>query len=230
MIALLITSALAATAAAPSRPATARVATAIDAERAFAADAARKGQWTAFRDWADPTAVMFEPQAVWVQQALKGRKDPPRSVQWAPTVSYTSCDGRTALNTGAWRAPGSAAAGTFATIWMKQASGDWRWIMDTGTTGKAAMTSRPRTERASCANRAAAKRALAESATATAALTRPPGDAGQGRSADGTIAYRWIVTPKGARRITVRQWTGRAYRVVLDQRIAANGRLAKPGT
>ncbi len=227
MLPLLLATAIATQAQAP---ATTRTATAIDAERAFAADARRKGQWTAFRDWADPTAIMFEPQAVWVQQALKGRKDPPRSIVWAPTVSYTSCDGRTALNTGAWRQPGSTATGTFSTIWMKQASGDWRWIVDSRTVGRAAMTTRPRTERASCRNLPGAARALAEGAISAAALTSPPGDAGQGRSADRTIAYRWIVSPGGARRIAVRQWNGRAFRVVLDQRIAANGRLGKPGT
>ena len=123
MLLLLIGAALA---AAP----TTKPATAIDAERAFAADARRKGQWTASRDWADPTAVMFEPQAVWVQQAVKDRKNPPRAYQWTPTVSYTSCDGRTALNVGSWREPGTSKSGTFTTLWMKQPSGDWRWIAD----------------------------------------------------------------------------------------------------
>ena len=224
MLALLITTALTAAAAPATKPATA-----IDAERAFAADARRKGQSTAFRNWSDPTAVMFEPQAVWVQQAVKDRKDPPRAHQWAPSVSYTSCDGRTALNVGSWREPGTGTSGTFTTLWMKQRSGDWRYIVDSVTVGKASLSPRARTERASCVNRAAAARVLAASATSAAALASPPCDAGQGRSADGTIAYRWIVSPGGTRRITVRQWTGRSYRVVLDQRIAANGRLAKPG-
>ena len=58
--------------------------TAVDAERAFAVDAQKKGQWTAFRKWADRDAVMFTPQAVWVQQFLKDRKDPPKAVRWAP--------------------------------------------------------------------------------------------------------------------------------------------------
>ena len=39
--------------------------TALDAERAFAADAQRIGQWSAFRKYADRDAVMFMPQAVW---------------------------------------------------------------------------------------------------------------------------------------------------------------------
>ena len=54
--------------------------TAIDAEYAFATDAQRIGQWTAFRKWADTDAVMFNPQAVWARDFLKDRKDPPGSV------------------------------------------------------------------------------------------------------------------------------------------------------
>ena len=74
--------------------------TAVDAERAFAADAKRIGQWTAFRKYADETAVMFTPQAVWAHEFLAGRKDPPRSVRWAASNSWVSCDGRTAINRG----------------------------------------------------------------------------------------------------------------------------------
>jgi hypothetical protein len=198
--------------------------TAIDAERTFAADAGRRGQWTAFRDWADPTAVMFEPQAVWVQQALKDRKDPARSATWAPAVSYVSCDGRTAVNTGAWRQPGTPAGGTFSTVWMRQKSGEWRWIVGSVDTAKgagSAMPARARTVRSSCARKGAAAAAFAASAVSTEALAKPPGDAGQGRSADGTLTYRWIVSPAGNRRLSVRQWSGRAYRTVLDQRTAA---------
>ena len=55
--------------------------TAVDAERAFARDAQRRGQWIAFRAYAHRDAVMFTPQAVWAHEFLKGRKDPPKSVE-----------------------------------------------------------------------------------------------------------------------------------------------------
>ena len=45
--------------------------TAIDAERAFAADAQQRGQWTAFRATATEEAVMFVPQPVNAQAFLK---------------------------------------------------------------------------------------------------------------------------------------------------------------
>ena len=203
--------------------------TALDAERAFAAEAQSKGQWTAFRHWADPTAVMFTPQAVWAQQFLKDKLDPPRALRWASSDSYVSCDGRTAVNVGRWRGPMGSGSGTFATLWMKQASGDWRWTVDSGAPAKvAALPARARTVRASCADPAGAARAFAASSSSTAALNSPPGDAGQGRSADGTIAYKWTVSPNGARRFTVRQWAGNAYRTVLDQVELAAAAAPKP--
>ena len=199
--------------------------TALDAERAFAAEAQAKGQWTAFRHWADPTAVMFEPQAVWVQQALKDRKDPPRSVAWAPALSLVSCDGRTAVNGGGWALPGTPVRGTFTTVWMRQASGEWRWTVDSGGPEAASAIPRAaRTVRASCANRAAAARDFAATTAATASLEKPPGDAGQGRSADGTLTYQWTVSPAGARTFTARLWTGRVYRVALQRNYAAPAR------
>ena len=60
---------------------------------AFARDAQRIGQWTAFRKYADRDAVMFTPQAVWARDFLKGRKDPPKAVRWWPAHSFVSCDG-----------------------------------------------------------------------------------------------------------------------------------------
>ena len=56
--------------------------TAIDAEHAFARDAQRIGQWTAFRKWADSDAVMFTPQAAWARDFL-GPEGPAQGDQLA---------------------------------------------------------------------------------------------------------------------------------------------------
>src|SRR5215210_73251 len=108
----------------------AAVPTAIDAERAFARDAQRIGQWTAFRKYADPDAVMFVPQAVWARDFLKDKKDPPRAVEWWPARSFVSCDGRTAVNTGPAFRSGKA-YGNFTTVWQRE-RGSWRWVYDNG--------------------------------------------------------------------------------------------------
>ena len=48
-----------------------------------------------------------------------------------------------------------------------------------------------------------------------------PGEAGQGRSADGTLIYEWKVSAEGARTFKARLWNGRSYRVILNQNVAA---------
>ena len=60
---------------------------AVDAERSMARDAQHLGQWTAFRKYADETAVMFNPQAVWAHEFLAQLKDPPSSKErWRPCL------------------------------------------------------------------------------------------------------------------------------------------------
>jgi hypothetical protein len=196
--------------------------TAVDAERAFAAHARKVGQWTAFRDYAEPTAVMFDPQAVWAQEFLKGRKDPPRSVEWWPARSFTSCDRNLAVNTGPWR--NGTRNGYFTTVWTRQKNGGWKWSVDGGDTLEKpiARPFRPAVRRASCAGLNRLRQAYREETQSTARMAgKPPADAGQGRSSDGTLTWSWTVAKDGARHFQAKQWNGRDYRVVLDQHVAA---------
>src|SRR3982751_557399 len=105
-------------------------ATAIDAEVAFARDARRIGQWTAFRKWADRDAVVFTPQAAWAQKAFPA-KDPPKAITWRPVHSFVSCDGRTAVNTGPWFGLDGKRGGFFTTVWQRTGA-KWRWVYDGG--------------------------------------------------------------------------------------------------
>ena len=196
--------------------------TAVDAEYAFARDARRLGQWTAFRKYADPTAVMFDPQAVWAREFLKGRKDPPAAVKWSPAESYVSCDRRTAINVGPWTGAGGKSQGYFTTVWMRKGR-SWTWVYDAGDELKTPMPARARpvVRRASCAG-GRAVRALAGRAVSAAQIAgKAPGDAGTGRSADGTLTYQWKVNAKGARHFQAQIWIGRQYQTVLEQQTAA---------
>lgn len=192
--------------------------TAVQAERAFAADARKQGQWTAFRKWADPTAVMFAPQAVWAQDHLKSRKDPPRSVEWWPDRSWTSCDGRTAVNSGPYRAANPGNDGRFLTLWMRQPSGHWRWTVDGNIPERGAfrIPARVTERKASCLNRAGRLRQIAMAYANPVNRTAAPGDSGYGRSADGTLLYNWTVAADGVRRSRVQLWTGRRFELVVD--------------
>jgi hypothetical protein len=197
--------------------------TAVDAERAFAARAQQAGQWTAFREYAEPTAVMFTPQAVWAHEFLKGRKDPPRSVQWWPTRSFVSCDGKLAVNTGGARFP-DGSQGYFGTVWTRQKDGGWKWSVDHGDTLRSAPArpARAAVRRASCSNLRRIPAAYrAETKPLELIAGQPPADAGQGRSADGTLIWEWQVTKEGARRFQTQLWNGRRYSTVLQQNVAA---------
>ena len=201
----------------------ASVVTAVDAERAFARDAQRVGQWTAFRRYADDSAVMFNPQAVWAQEFLADRKDPPKSVRWWPADSWVSCDGRTAINRGPWTSGSGTDHGYFTTVWVKSAKG-WKWSYDGGDSLAKPMArpAKPRVHRASCAALGKVPAAYREEVKPTARIAgKPPADAGQGRSADGTLIYEWRVAASGERRLEAKLWNGRDYRTVLDEHVSA---------
>src|SRR4051794_38275426 len=116
----------------------ASVPTALDAEYAFASDAQRIGQWTAFRKYADRDAVLFTPQAAWARDFLKDRKDPPEAVRWRPAMSFVSCDGRTAVNTGPWPREHGTRHGYFTTVWQREKR-KWLWVYDGGDALKVPM-------------------------------------------------------------------------------------------
>ncbi|EJU09676.1 hypothetical protein LH128_27796, partial [Sphingomonas sp. LH128] len=59
-------------------------------EIAFARLAREKGQWKAFREFADDTAIMFVPQEVQAQDWLKKQADPAAPVQWEPHQVWMS--------------------------------------------------------------------------------------------------------------------------------------------
>jgi hypothetical protein len=200
----------------------ASVPTAVDAERAFAREAQTIGMWTAFRKYADRDAVMFTPQAVWVQPFLKDRKDPPKSIGWRPAHSFVSCDGHTAVNTGPWFKLDGTAGGYFTTVWQRTPR-DWRWVYDGGgpLAGEAPAATRAQVHRASCTVKApGAPIAAPPVLTAKQARTTPE-DNGRGQSADKTLGWDWKVEKDGARKFRVFQWNGARYSQVLYNDVPA---------
>jgi hypothetical protein len=186
---------------------------AADAERSFARDAQTEGQWTAFRNWADDEAVMFLPQPTKAQAWLKDRKDPPNSVMWWAADSFVSCDGGHAANTGPWVRGWAKANGYFSTIWARQPSGGWKWLVDRGDalTSPRAAGERPRVTHASCRGRP----------TTVAAVRYRDGDTGEGQSNDRTLAWRWHVAPDGGQSLDVWLWDGRRMKQVIADRTVA---------
>jgi hypothetical protein len=194
-------------------------ATAVDAELAFARDAQRIGQWTAFRKWADPTAVVFTPQAAWAQQVLP-QKDPPKAITWRPAHSFVSCDGRIAVNTGPWWKVEGKPGGYFTTVWQR-GKGKWHWVYDGGgpLEGAAPAAKRAQVHRASCAGHARGAPIAPPPVLSEREARTTPEDNGRGESADRTLAWDWKVDAKGGRIFRVFLWTGSHYAQVLHNRI-----------
>jgi hypothetical protein len=189
--------------------------TAIDAERAFAADAQKLGQWTAFRKWAAPDAQMFSPQPVNAQEFLKDRQDPPVPVFWWPGRSFVSCDGSFAVNTGPWVRQYGKSVGYFTTVWRREGE-TWRWIYDNGDALKRA--------RAEGGDIAPVK-ATCPGANPVPPVPRPAipqgTNYGAGSSKDGTLNWFWSVDPKGAHVFRASIWDGHAHTIVIDDPVAA---------
>jgi hypothetical protein len=195
--------------------------TAVDAEYAFALDAQRKGQWTAFRKYADKDAVMFAPQAVWARDFLMDRKDPQKSVRWWPAHSFVSCDGRTAVNTGPWIRPDNS-HGYFTTVWQRSGK-DWRWEYDGGDaqTGPLPKIPTPVIHRASCRAKAPGAPIIPPPPLSPNQARTTPEDQGRGESADKSLGWDWKVDKKGGRVFRVYLWSGVRYAQVLYNDIKA---------
>ena len=177
--------------------------TAIDAERAFVADAQKLGQWTAFRKYAADDAIMFVPQKVNAQAFLKDLKDPPASVYWWPGKSFVSCDGSYAVNTGPWVRQWGKAVGYFTTVWKRQPDGSWKWIYDggDGLTTARAEGGDIKPQAASCEG-------------------KPAGLPSASKSPDGSLAWEIEVGAAGQRSFRAYVWNGKEYQGVVEDVVA----------
>jgi len=113
-------------------PGAAQPSTIVAAEIAFARAAREQGQWTAFRTFAAPGAVIHTPSGpVPVETFVSGRSDPAEAVQWEPRAVAISCDGAAAVAQGRYRDP-DGTVGNFLTVWERQGDGQYRYVFDAG--------------------------------------------------------------------------------------------------
>lgn len=212
----------------------------IAAESAFARLAREKGQWTAFAATAAETAEMFVPQRVLAKAWLKGRANPPVPVQWQPSAVWISCDGSAGVTFGSYSGEDT---GWFSTVWQRQKKGEYKWLLDQGgalneplagadfIVGKVAPCL-PRPHRDPLAEEPPVlprKHSPARDYTLPSPSPHPlagpipplaaaaGADSKEGRSADGTLAWRSTVLPGGTREFTVWTWQGEQMAEVLKR-------------
>lgn len=99
---------------------------------AFAKMAREEGNWTAFRAYAAPDAVMDGGDS-WApaSQILANLADPPEAIAWGPTDVWSSCDGTLAATLGRFRRP-NGVVGDYVSVWELQPDNSYKWIYDTG--------------------------------------------------------------------------------------------------
>jgi hypothetical protein len=106
--------------------------TIVAAEIAFARAAREQGQWTAFRQFAAPGALLHGGNGPFpIEPWLATQTDPAKAVQWEPRTVVISCDGALAVSQGRSREP-DGTVGNFLTVWERQSGGEYRYIFDAG--------------------------------------------------------------------------------------------------
>jgi ketosteroid isomerase-like protein len=107
----------------------------VTAERAFAADGAKRGWAAAFRSYAAPEAIMLSPDPVNAHESLaKVQGDGETTLDWRPAYAGISRGGDFGFTTGPFLIRGrDGVVGHYFTVWRLQADGTWKWIFDAGT-------------------------------------------------------------------------------------------------
>ncbi len=123
---------------------------------------------------------------------LKDKKDPPKSGRLVAGAQLRRpATARTAINTRPLGdAPAASAVGYFTTVWVREPAAAGNGSMTAATTldSAGALPKRPRRQRASCAGAGKIRADYRRTSKPTARIAgKPPADAGQGRSADGTL-------------------------------------------
>lgn len=113
-------------------PGAAQPSTIVKTELAFSRAARERGQWTAFRMFAAPGALLHGKDGPFlVEPWLATQTDPPAAVQWEARAVAMSCDGALAVSQGRYRDP-DGMVGNFVTVWERQPDGEYRYVFDVG--------------------------------------------------------------------------------------------------
>ena len=131
----LLASACATGPVAPSSPTVSQADPVIAAERAFAADAARRGWAAAFRSYAAADAITLSPDPVNAHvQLAQIPGDGETTLDWRPAYAGVSRGGDFGFTTGPFLLRGrEGIVGHYFTVWRREQDGSWKWIFDAGT-------------------------------------------------------------------------------------------------
>lgn len=108
----------------------------VAAEKSFSASSERSGMRQAFLQFSDDSAITFQDGVrKGIKKIWEKRKESPLKLVWQPL--FAAASGDLGITTGPWQfknAKGDSvlANGTYTTVWKKNDSGEWRFIVDLG--------------------------------------------------------------------------------------------------
>lgn len=213
-------------------PGAAQPSTIVAAELEFARAARERGQWTAFRMFAAPGALLHGRNGPFaIEPWLLTQTDPPAAVQWEPRAVAISCDGALAVSQGRLTAP-DGKVGNFVTVWERQPDGAYRYTFDVGGLDVPQPPPRkPVEDGAIVVTSIDAVRGLVASCPRRDATIPPPpaiavgeeGKAGAHLSRDGTLRWRWEHRADGSRYAAADYYYEGRWSVAFEQSLAPAG-------
>lgn len=213
-------------------PGAAQPSTIVAAEIAFARAAREQGQWTAFKQFAAPGALLHGKNGPFpIEPWLAAQTDPPAAVQWEPRAVVLSCDGALAVSEGRSRTP-DGKVGNFLTVWERQPSGEYRYVFDAGGPDVPQPPPRPEVEDGDIlVTSIDAVRGMVASCPRSGAPIPPPpatpvGEEGKidaRLSGDGTLRWRWEHRADGTRFAAAEYFYQGRWLTAFEQSLAPEG-------
>lgn len=198
----------------------------VAAELAFSRAAAEQGQWTAFRQFAAPGALLHgEDGPFAILPWLMTQTDPAQAVQWKPRTVVMSCDGALAVSQGRYTDP-QGKVGNFVTVWERQTGGEYRYVFDVGGDDVPQPPPRKRIEEGDIVvTEIDAIQGLVASCPRAGAPVPPPPAIALGEdgktdaklSKDGTLRWRWEHRPDGTRYAAAEYWYQGRWVTAIEQ-------------
>lgn len=199
-------------------------------EIAFARMAREEGQWTAFRAFAAPGAVMHGRDGpIAAEPWLAAQSDPPASVQWEPRAVWMSCNGELAVSKGRFRDP-AGIVGNFITVWERQSDGEYKWVYDAGSPDDPQPPPPKKFEDGDIVVTSldAVEAGIADCPRRGDEIPAPPAFSiaeeftqGGKVSSDGTLRWRWEHRDGGLRRVVVDYFYQGKWQAALDEQMPA---------
>lgn len=213
-------------------PGAAQPSTIVAAELAFARAAQEQGQWTAFRLFAAPGALLHGGNGPFlIEPWLATQTDPPKAVQWKPRTVVMSCDGALAVSQGRYTDP-DGKVGNFLTVWERQPTGDYRYVFDVGGDDVPQPPPRKPIEEGDIVvtDIDAIQGLVATCPRAGAPVPPPPaiplgedGKTDAKLSKDGTLRWRWEHRADGTRYAAAEYWYQGRWVTAIEQSLVPTG-------